>query len=99
MAHSKSEGPCRTAEPLLDCEPTSYFGLAVVVRSSTVGMAPMRGAAGARGLMVGARAPVGARAAPQPSKEKIMIETIFGFGGRGVTRGGSYGSGSFSVSP
>jgi len=33
-------------------------------------MAPMRGAAGARGLMVGARAPVGARAAPQPSKEK-----------------------------
>ena len=63
MAHSKSEGPWRTAEPLLDCEPTLYFGLAVVVRSSTVGMAPMRGAAGARGLMVGdaARGAAGAR--------------------------------------
>ena len=79
MAHSKSLGPWRTAEPLLDCEPTLYFGLAVVVRSSTVGMAPARGAAGARGLMVGARAPVGARAAPQLSNEKTSRETISGF--------------------
>ena len=45
MAHSKSLGPCRTAEPRVDAEPTLYFGLAVVVRSSTVGMAPRRGAA------------------------------------------------------
>ena len=89
MAHSKSLGPWRTAEPRVDAEPTLYFGLAVVVRSSTVGMAPMRGAAGARGLNAGASAPVGARAAPQPRMEKIIIETIFGFEGRGVTRGSS----------
>ena len=76
MAHSKSLGPCRTAEPRVDAEPTLYFGRAVVVRSSTVGMAPMRvvvaprltrrGAAGACGLIVGAapkRGAAGAREA------------------------------------
>ena len=89
MAHSKSEGPCRTAEPRVDAEPTLYFGRAVFVRSSTVGMAPARvvrssivvvaprltrrGAAGARGLKVGARAAVGTRAAPQLRKEKMII--------------------------
>ena len=75
MAHSKSLGPWRTADPRVDAEPTLYFGLAVVVRSSTVGMAPMRGAAGARGLNVGAAA-VGARAAPQLSKEKTSRESM-----------------------